>query len=137
MPTGGIELYCGDYGRRMDRPSRAVQVANDGCAGAYSGGESGEFFGEALSHKDKTAEAEAIESSAFEALEKDFQEVLQELIGDKPLEHFRLEYEKLHRALKNSPIKKKTGSYLNISPCLGSHARVILLYFHPFQYFLQ
>jgi hypothetical protein len=25
---------------------------------------------------------------------------LQELIGDKSLEHFRLEYEKLHRALK-------------------------------------
>merc|ERR1719473_217882 len=42
------------------------------------------------------------EASAFEALEKDFQEVLQELVGDKSLEHFRLEYEKLHRALKKS-----------------------------------
>ena len=30
-----------------------------------------------------------------------FQEVLQELVGDKSLEHFRLEYEKLHRALKS------------------------------------
>ena len=29
-------------------------------------------------------------------------EVLQELVGDKSLEHFRLEYEKLHRALKKS-----------------------------------
>merc|ERR1719364_490598 len=47
-------------------------------------------------------ESEAYESSAFEALEKDFQEVLQELVGDKSLEHFRLEYEKLHRALKKS-----------------------------------
>merc|ERR1719399_1216182 len=45
---------------------------------------------------------ENYESSAFEALEKDFQEVLQELVGDKSLEHFRLEYEKLHRALKKS-----------------------------------
>eukprot|EP00429_Kryptoperidinium_foliaceum_P068096 CAMPEP_0176067884 /NCGR_PEP_ID=MMETSP0120_2-20121206/33885_1 /TAXON_ID=160619 /ORGANISM="Kryptoperidinium foliaceum, Strain CCMP 1326" /LENGTH=844 /DNA_ID=CAMNT_0017401503 /DNA_START=53 /DNA_END=2583 /DNA_ORIENTATION=+ len=47
------------------------------------------------------------ESSAFEALEKDFQEVLQELIGDKSLEHFRLEYEKLHRALKKSHESEK------------------------------
>eukprot|EP00444_Apocalathium_aciculiferum_P049925 CAMPEP_0183505032 /NCGR_PEP_ID=MMETSP0371-20130417/6393_1 /TAXON_ID=268820 /ORGANISM="Peridinium aciculiferum, Strain PAER-2" /LENGTH=855 /DNA_ID=CAMNT_0025700627 /DNA_START=44 /DNA_END=2611 /DNA_ORIENTATION=- len=50
---------------------------------------------------------EAFESSAFEALEKDFQEVLQELIGDKSLEHFRLEYEKLHRALKKSHESEK------------------------------
>ncbi|CAE7724390.1 Cfap58, partial [Symbiodinium sp. CCMP2456] len=48
-----------------------------------------------------------MESSAFEALEKDFQEVLQELIGDKSLEHFRLEYEKLHRALKKSHESEK------------------------------
>uniref|UniRef100_A0A0K6S8L3 Cilia- and flagella-associated protein 58 central coiled coil domain-containing protein n=1 Tax=Chromera velia CCMP2878 TaxID=1169474 RepID=A0A0K6S8L3_9ALVE len=52
--------------------------------------------------KDKTKIDEAFESTAFEALEKDFQEVLQELLGDKSLEHFRLEYEKLHRALKKS-----------------------------------
>eukprot|EP00405_Crypthecodinium_cohnii_P044365 CAMPEP_0206578886 /NCGR_PEP_ID=MMETSP0325_2-20121206/32226_1 /ASSEMBLY_ACC=CAM_ASM_000347 /TAXON_ID=2866 /ORGANISM="Crypthecodinium cohnii, Strain Seligo" /LENGTH=839 /DNA_ID=CAMNT_0054084603 /DNA_START=13 /DNA_END=2529 /DNA_ORIENTATION=+ len=52
-------------------------------------------------------EPEAFESSAFEALEKDFQEVLQELIGDKSLEHFRLEYEKLHRALKKSHESEK------------------------------
>ncbi|CAE8683176.1 unnamed protein product [Polarella glacialis] len=52
-------------------------------------------------------DVEAFESSAFEALEKDFQEVLQELIGDKSLEHFRLEYEKLHRALKKSHESEK------------------------------
>mmetsp|Transcript_1947 Transcript_1947/g.5495 ORF Transcript_1947/g.5495 Transcript_1947/m.5495 type:complete len:846 (-) Transcript_1947:110-2647(-) len=52
-------------------------------------------------------EVEHLESSAFEALEKDFQEVLQELIGDKSLEHFRLEYEKLHRALKKSHESEK------------------------------
>eukprot|EP00929_Paragymnodinium_shiwhaense_P008461 TRINITY_DN112414_c0_g1_i1.p1 TRINITY_DN112414_c0_g1~~TRINITY_DN112414_c0_g1_i1.p1 ORF type:complete len:861 (+),score=377.43 TRINITY_DN112414_c0_g1_i1:153-2735(+) len=56
---------------------------------------------------DKAAELEAFESSAFEALEKDFQEVLQELIADKSLEHFRLEYEKLHRALKKSHESEK------------------------------
>mmetsp|Transcript_28676 Transcript_28676/g.66476 ORF Transcript_28676/g.66476 Transcript_28676/m.66476 type:complete len:866 (+) Transcript_28676:84-2681(+) len=55
---------------------------------------------------DETARND-MESSAFEALEKDFQEVLQELIGDKSLEHFRLEYEKLHRALKKSHESEK------------------------------
>merc|ERR1719364_506998 len=52
-------------------------------------------------------ESEAYESSAFEALEKDFQEVLTELVGDKSLERFRLEYEKLHRALKKSHDSEK------------------------------
>ncbi|CAE8624324.1 unnamed protein product, partial [Polarella glacialis] len=47
------------------------------------------------------------EASAFEALERDFQEILQELVGDKSLEHFRLEYEKLHRALKKSHESEK------------------------------
>ena len=42
------------------------------------------------------------ESNAFETLERDFQEVLTELVGDKSLERFRQEYEKLHRALKKS-----------------------------------
>merc|ERR1719473_2319287 len=47
------------------------------------------------------------EASAFEALERDFQEILQELVGDKSLEHFRQEYEKLHRALKKSHESEK------------------------------
>eukprot|EP00742_Colponemidia_sp_Colp-10_P001279 GILJ01001378.1.p1 GENE.GILJ01001378.1~~GILJ01001378.1.p1 ORF type:complete len:869 (-),score=252.53 GILJ01001378.1:154-2760(-) len=47
------------------------------------------------------------ESSAFEALERDFQEVLSELVGDRSLERFRLEYEKLHRALKKSHESEK------------------------------
>ncbi|OLQ08572.1 Coiled-coil domain-containing protein 147 [Symbiodinium microadriaticum] len=57
-------------------------------------------------------------SSAFEALEKDFQEVLQELIGDKSLEHFRLEYEKLHRRELNQEIVSnatKVQTALNLS----------------------
>jgi methyl coenzyme M reductase beta subunit len=47
------------------------------------------------------------ETSAFEALERDFQEVLTELVGDKSLERFRVEYEKLHRALKKSHESEK------------------------------
>merc|ERR1719482_1660775 len=56
---------------------------------------------------DKTGDDEAYESSAFDALERDFQEVLQELVGDKSLERFRQEYEKLHRALKKSHESEK------------------------------
>lgn len=53
--------------------------------------------------KDKAS----IEDSAFEALEKDFQDVLQELMGDRSLERFRGEYEKLHKALKKSHESEK------------------------------
>ncbi|XP_064383730.1 cilia- and flagella-associated protein 58-like [Halichondria panicea] len=45
--------------------------------------------------------------NSFESLEKDFQEVLAELMGDKSLERFRIEYEKLHRALKKSHESEK------------------------------
>jgi len=50
----------------------------------------------------KSGEKPAIEENAFDALERDFQEVLTELMGDKSLERFRVEYEKLHKALKKS-----------------------------------
>ncbi|XP_050813955.1 cilia- and flagella-associated protein 58 isoform X1 [Gopherus flavomarginatus] len=43
-----------------------------------------------------------VEEKAFEALEKDFQEVISELTGDKSLEKFRIEYEKLHMVMKKS-----------------------------------
>ncbi|CAE7236113.1 Cfap58 [Symbiodinium natans] len=55
----------------------------------------------------KDAAEGEFEASAFEALERDFQEILQELVGDKSLEHFRNEYEKLHRALKKSHDSEK------------------------------
>eukprot|EP01036_Dinobryon_divergens_P027374 gene27374-36141_t len=48
-----------------------------------------------------------VSSSAFEALERDFQEVLADLMVDESLEKFRLEYEKLHRALKKSHEQEK------------------------------
>mgnify|MGYP003329408674 CR=1 FL=1 len=43
-----------------------------------------------------------VDPAQYEALEKDFQEVLNELVGDQSMEKFRKEYEKLHRALKTS-----------------------------------
>eukprot|EP01031_Cornospumella_fuschlensis_P038934 gene38934-47362_t len=46
-------------------------------------------------------------ASAFEALERDFQEVLSDLMVDESLEKFRVEYEKLHRALKKSHEQEK------------------------------
>ncbi|XP_071090253.1 cilia- and flagella-associated protein 58-like [Haliotis cracherodii] len=49
----------------------------------------------------------SIDDSAFEALEKDFQDVLGELMGDRSLEKFRTEYEKLHKALKKSHESEK------------------------------
>ncbi|XP_067657112.1 cilia- and flagella-associated protein 58-like [Haliotis asinina] len=49
----------------------------------------------------------SIDDSAFEALEKDFQDVLSELMGDRSLEKFRTEYEKLHKALKKSHESEK------------------------------
>uniref|UniRef100_A0A383VEV0 Cilia- and flagella-associated protein 58 central coiled coil domain-containing protein n=1 Tax=Tetradesmus obliquus TaxID=3088 RepID=A0A383VEV0_TETOB len=47
------------------------------------------------------------DSKAYDALEGDFQEVLQELASDKGLERFRIEYEKLYRALKKSHDNEK------------------------------
>lgn len=49
----------------------------------------------------------SLDDSAFEALEKDFQETLSELMGDRSLEKFRVEYEKLHKALKKSHESEK------------------------------
>ncbi|XP_038613466.1 cilia- and flagella-associated protein 58 [Tachyglossus aculeatus] len=43
-----------------------------------------------------------LEENAFEELEKDFQEVINELAGDKSLEKFKVEYEKLHSVMKKS-----------------------------------
>ncbi|NWH61005.1 CFA58 protein, partial [Geococcyx californianus] len=48
-----------------------------------------------------------LEENAFEALEKDFQEVIRLLKEDKSLEKFQIEYEKLHAVLKNSHENEK------------------------------
>lgn len=47
------------------------------------------------------------ETHNLEFLENDFQQVLSELMGDKSLERFRHEYEKLHGALKKSHSQEK------------------------------
>ncbi|BBN13317.1 cilia- and flagella-associated protein 58 [Marchantia polymorpha subsp. ruderalis] len=47
------------------------------------------------------------EQSAFDNLEREFQDVLQELQNDRSLDRFRVEYEKLHRALKKSHESEK------------------------------
>ena len=57
--------------------------------------------------QEKKAQTPSIAEDAFEALERDFQDVLQELMGDKSLEKFRLEYEKLHQALRKSHESEK------------------------------
>lgn len=41
----------------------------------------------------------SLTKTAFETLERDFQEVINELAGKDHLENFRIEYEKLHRTL--------------------------------------
>ena len=46
-------------------------------------------------------------ASAFESLERDFQDVIGDLMVDESLEKFRVEYEKLHRALKKSHEQEK------------------------------
>ncbi|NWR60208.1 CFA58 protein, partial [Bucorvus abyssinicus] len=48
-----------------------------------------------------------LEESAFEALERDFQEFMNLLKRDKTLEKFRIEYEKLHAVLKKSHENEK------------------------------
>ncbi|KAG9390827.1 Chromosome partition protein Smc [Carpediemonas membranifera] len=56
--------------------------------------------------EDKAPEL-SIETRAIEQLEKDFNNVIAELVGDDSLEHFRKEYEKMHRALKKSHENEK------------------------------
>jgi len=60
-----------------------------------------------MSHGQTIEEELQIDTNAFEALEKDFQDVLQELAADASLEHFRRQYERLHRALMSSHDNEK------------------------------
>ena len=48
---------------------------------------------------------QALSLSAFETLEKEFQDVLATLAGDESLDEFRAEYEKVHRALVRSHVR--------------------------------
>lgn len=48
-----------------------------------------------------------IDNTTFQKLEEEFQKVMQELSGDTSMERFRREFEKLHRALKDSHEREK------------------------------
>ena len=68
-----------------------------------SGGATGEDLKKIeQSTLNKEFEDMGLDPQYFEALERDFQQVLEEMLGDKSLQKFRAEYEKLHRALKTS-----------------------------------
>lgn len=54
------------------------------------------------SRAQEKGEKPLLEETAFEEIERDFTEVLNELSGDKSLERFRIEYEKLHAVMKKS-----------------------------------
>uniref|UniRef100_H3A1A5 Cilia and flagella associated protein 58 n=1 Tax=Latimeria chalumnae TaxID=7897 RepID=H3A1A5_LATCH len=57
--------------------------------------------------QDSKEEKEITDENAFDTLEREFQEVLNELMGEKSLEKFKVEYEKLHKALKKSHENEK------------------------------
>ncbi|RNA26307.1 Cilia- and flagella-associated 58 [Brachionus plicatilis] len=57
--------------------------------------------------KEDTRPKIAFDDTSFQQLEQEFQDVLQELTGDKSLEKFRAEYEKLHKALLKSHESEK------------------------------
>lgn len=48
-----------------------------------------------------------ITQDQYEALERDFREVIQSMVGEKSMERFKVEYEKVHRALKTSYEQEK------------------------------
>ena len=55
----------------------------------------------------KDKEKVAFDDSSFQQLEQEFQDVLTELMGDRTLEKFKVEYEKLHKALIKSHESEK------------------------------
>ena len=60
------------------------------------------LVGTSSSSKEEAESSQELSLSAFEALERDFQEVLRTLTGDRSFDKFRVEYEKIHRALRRS-----------------------------------
>ena len=60
-----------------------------------------------MAEKPLLEEGAGVDAATLESLEKDFQAVLEELVGDSSLGKFRDEYEKLHRALRKSHDNEK------------------------------
>lgn len=48
-----------------------------------------------------------MDQAAFDKLEQDFKKVLEEMVGEKSMDRFRSEYERLHRALRTSHENEK------------------------------
>ena len=68
------------------------------CADPLGGGEPVGVDGLLVHERDNLG----VTAAAFDALERDFKDVLNEIVGGKNLEKFRVEYEKLHATLKRS-----------------------------------
>lgn len=61
-----------------------------------------QYYSSPWSCAQEKSEKLALEETAYEEIERDFQDVLSELSGDKSLDKFRIEYEKLHAVMKKS-----------------------------------
>lgn len=62
-----------------------------------------------------------IDNKVFQNLEKEFQQVIQELSGDASMERFKREFEKLHKALKES--HERESEYLK--KCKELHDTIV------------
>ena len=56
---------------------------------------------------ERRLEQMGVDGKTFQELEEEFQKVIQELSGDASMERFRREFEKLHKALKDSHEREK------------------------------
>jgi len=63
----------------------------------------------------------SLDEDTFQSLENDFQEIIKELMGDNTLQKFRIEYEKLHKALKTSHESEKRL----MSKCRDLNAEIV------------
>jgi len=63
----------------------------------------------------------SLDEDTFQSLENDFQEIIKELMNDNTLEKFRVEYEKLHKALKTSHESEKRL----MSKCRDLNAEIV------------
>eukprot|EP00474_Spongospora_subterranea_P000621 CRZ01079.1 hypothetical protein [Spongospora subterranea] len=66
------------------------------------------LFVQAAAPTDDAISNEASQASSFEAMERDFKKVFEQLSADDSLKTFRMEYEKLHSALKKSHDNEKS-----------------------------
>lgn len=85
--------------QQQQQQSTANQPSPNTVVGGINGGGDGK--------EDQENMVLSLTKTAFETLERDFQEVVGELSGKDHLENFRIEYEKLHRTLLRSHESEK------------------------------